>query len=71
VEVVLPGGLFGEQLRVPDIELGEVGVAPIRHGPGEEGAVVLLEAQQGGCVLLGKPLKLGHGGKVADVRRRS
>ena len=69
--MVLSGGLLGEQVRMPDIELGEVGVAPIRHGPGEEGAVVLLETQQGGSVLLGKPLKLGHGGKVADVRRRS
>ena len=47
VEVIRPGGLRREQLRMPRVELGEELVPPIRHRRREVGPILPLERKQG------------------------
>jgi hypothetical protein len=46
VQVVPAGGLLGEQLAVPFVEVGEVVVAPVGDRGREVGAVRPLEGEQ-------------------------
>ena len=58
VEVIRPGGLPREQLRMPRVELGEELVPPIRNRRREVSPILPLERQQGRCVVEAEQLKV-------------
>ncbi|HEY6406142.1 MAG TPA: hypothetical protein VIY29_01615, partial [Ktedonobacteraceae bacterium] len=70
VEVIRPGGLPLEQLRIPRVELGEELVSPIRHRRREVGPILPLERQQGWRMVEADQLKVWHGELEARCRSR-
>jgi hypothetical protein len=60
VEVIRPGGLPLEQLRVPRVELGEELVSSVRYRGCEVGPILPLEHEQGGGVVEADQLKFWH-----------
>ncbi|HEU5374349.1 MAG TPA: hypothetical protein VFV38_02835 [Ktedonobacteraceae bacterium] len=63
VEVIRPGGLRREQLRMLRVELSEERVPPIRYYRREVGPILPLERKQGRRVIEAEQLKVWQGAR--------
>jgi hypothetical protein len=61
MEIISPGSLPFEQLRMPRVELGEELVPPIWNRRGKVSPILSLEHKQGRRVIEAKQLKVWHG----------